>query len=236
MKKIILLFLYTYIVFTFLGCKIEKSNNSKIDTRSENKHNLSKAQQLVITTQTSSDSIDNINFQNTGKPIVDFFKGKDADIANKDIDTTRISADDDGLPNEITDKIPNKLKTIILNGKHIPFSEYFDSHAGGIASLPSYNGFDLFILLYEYGDTEYWEMCIAHHGVVDAQKQRLCVHYVWDDWGAENESKADYQRISYRWLANQVLCLHGEKRDKGLIDFRNRYYRINAKGYFEEIK
>ena len=90
MKKIILLFLYTYIVFTFLGCKIEKSNNSKVDTRSENKHNLSKAQQLVITTQTSSDSIDNINFQNTGKAIVDFFKGKDADIANKEIDTTRI--------------------------------------------------------------------------------------------------------------------------------------------------
>ena len=79
-------------------------------------------------------------------------------------------------------------------------------------------------------------MCISDKGVINSKTQKLCVHYVWDDWGAESEETADYSRISFQILPNHIVCLKGEKREKGKIKHRVRYYRINSEGRFEELK
>ena len=138
----------------------------------------------------------------------------------------------EGRLEETTDKV----KTIIVDGKKMPFKDYINSCVNGIFPLSSHQGRDVFIIRFEYGDTECWEMCISDKGVINGKTQKLCIHYVWDDWGAESEETADYSRISFQILPNHIVCLKGEKREKGKIKYRVRYYRINSEGRFEELK
>lgn len=51
-----------------------------------------------------------------------------------------------------------------------------------IFPLPSYQGYDIFIIYFEYGDSEYWEMCISDKGIINENTQKMTVHYTWDDW------------------------------------------------------
>ena len=79
-------------------------------------------------------------------------------------------------------------------------------------------------------------MCISDKGIINGDTQKMTVHYTWDDWGDENQENADYSKISFQIYPNYVMCLKGEKRESGKTKERRRYYRINSKGSFEEIK
>lgn len=164
-----------------------------------------------------------------------FFEGKDINIGKLGIDTTKIMFSDYSLPKENSDNITDKVETIIINGKKQAFKDYISTSVNAIFPLPSYQGHDIFIIAFEYGDSEYWEMCISDKGIINGESQRMTVRYTWDDWGDEDEKNADYNTINFQIYPNYIICLKGEKREKGKIKKRRRYYRINSKGRFEEI-
>ena len=91
-------------------------------------------------------------------------------------------------------------------------------------------------MFFEYGDSEYWQMCIADKGVVDAKTQTMTIRYTWDDWGNTDSKNADYNVVNFWIYKDYTIRLKGEKRKNGKIMKRTRYYRITSDGRFEEIK
>ena len=182
------------------------------------------------------DSSDVDSIQILGTSSENFFDGKDISIDKFGIDTTKIMFDEYTLPRANIENVTDKVKTIIINGKKQPFKDYINSCVNAIFPLPGYQGYDIFIIYFEYGDSEYWEMCISDKGIINGDTQKMTVHYTWDDWGDENQENADYSKISFQIYPNYVMCLKGEKRESGKTKERRRYYRINSKGSFEEIK
>ena len=191
---------------------------------------------LSNTINRRGDSSDADSKQVLGTSSENFFDGKDISIDKFGIDTTKTMFDEYTLPKGNIENITDKVKTIIINGKKKPFKDYINSCVNEIFPLPSYQGYDIFIIYFEYGDSEYWEMCISDKGIINGDTQKMTVHYTWDDWGDENQENADYSKLSFQIYPNYVMCLKGEKRESGKTKERRRYYRINSKGSFEEIK
>ena len=165
-----------------------------------------------------------------------FFEGKNADINRLDIDTTKTIIDANSLSDKEWEEAITDVNTIIIKGKKEPFKEYISTCVNAIFPLPSYLGYKVFIIFFEYGDSEYWEMCISDKGIIDAKSQTMVVRYTWDDLGAENENNADYSTIDFQIYPNYIICLKGKERKKGKIKERIRYYHITSKGKFEELK
>ena len=166
----------------------------------------------------------------------DFFEGKDVSINKLGIDTTKIMFDEYSLTEGNSENITDKVKTIIINGEREAFKDYINSCVNAIFPLPGYRGYEIFIISFEYGDSEYWEMYISDKGIINGDDQRIRVHYTWDDWGNEKRKNADYSRIYFQIYPDYVICLKGVKRENGKMKERRRYYHINSKGRFEELK
>ena len=236
MRKIpSLLLLLTFLNATY-SCKHGNPQHSKTIANAEKATKQSKETNQAYTIDKSDDFNDENSTPDAEINNDDFFKGKDVEMNKLKIDTTKIILDENSLLEGKLEETTDKVKTIIVDGKKMPFKDYINSCGNGIYPLPSHQGRDVFIIRFEYGDTECWEMCISDKGVINSKTQKLCVHYVWDDWGAESEETADYSRISFQILPNHIVCLKGEKREKGKIKHRVRYYRINSEGRFEELK
>ena len=236
MRKIpSLLLLLTFLNATY-SCKHGNPQHSKAIANAEKATKQSKETNQAYTIDKSDDFNDENSTPDAEINNDDFFKRKDVDIDKLKFDTTKIILDENSLLEGKLEETTDKVKTIIVDGKKMPFKDYINSCGNGIYPLPSHQGRDVFIIRFEYGDTECWEMCISDKGVINGKTQKLCVHYVWDDWGAESEETADYSRINFQRLPNHIVCLKGEKREKGKIKYRVRYYRINSEGRFEELK
>lgn len=169
-------------------------------------------------------------------PFDNFFAGKDKSKDKLRIDTTKVIFDEYHLPKENAKGTIAKVKKIIINGKARPFNEYLSSCVNAIFSLPSYRGYEVFIVSFEYGDSECWEMYVSDKGIINGDTQRMTVYYVWDDWGAEDQNNADYSRIRFQIYPDYTICLIEEKKENGKVKKCRRYYHINSKGRFEKIK
>lgn len=192
-----------------------------------------KAHELALHTAQANDTT-NEDKDNTDDD--KFFEGKDIDIKNLGIDTTQSAINVDTLTERSWDSTINGVKTVIVDGKKIPFEEYANNCLNAIFPLRDYRGFKVFVMFFEYGDSEYWEMCIADKGVVDAKTQKIAIRYTWDDWGNTDSDNADYNVVNFWIYKDYTIRLKGEKRKNGKITKRTRYYRITPDGRFEEIK
>ena len=222
MKRISFLFVLS------IFCRSGRGQNN--DTATEKND---KAHELKLHTAQANDTT-NEDKDNTDDD--KFFEGRDIDIKKSGIDTTQSAINVDTLTERSWDSTINGVKTVIVDGKKIPFEEYANNCLNAIFPLRDYRGFKVFVMFFEYGDSEYWQMCIADKGVVDAKTQTMTIRYTWDDWGNTDSKNADYNVVNFWIYKDYTIRLRGEKRKNGKITKRTRYYRITSDGRFEEIK
>ena len=228
MKKIS--FLFVLLIFCSVICSGRSGRGQNNDTAAEKSD---KAHELTLHTAQANDTT-NEDKDNTDDD--KFFEGRDIDIKNLGIDTTQSAINVDTLTERSWDSTINGVKTVIVDGKKIPFEEYANNCLNAIFPLRDYRGFKVFVMFFEYGDSEYWEMCIADKGVVDAKTQKIAIRYTWDDLGNTDSKNADYNVVNFWIYKDYTVRLKGEKRKNGKITKRTRYYRITSDGRFEEIK
>ena len=227
MKRISFLFVLSIFCSVICSCRSGRGQNS--DTAAEKSD---KAHELTLHTAQANDTT-NEDKDNTDDD--KFFEGKDIDI-NLGIDTTQSAINVDTLTERSWDSTINGVRTVIVDGKKIPFEEYANNCLNAIFPLRDYRGFKVFVMFFEYGDSEYGEMCIADKGVVDAKTQKIAIRYTWDDLGNTDRDNADYNVVNFWIYKDYTIRLKGEKRKDGKITKRTRYYRITPDGRFEEIK
>lgn len=223
-------FLFVLLIFCSVICSCRSVRGQNNDTAAEKSN---KAHELTLHTAQANDTT-NEDKDNTDDD--KFFEGRDIDIKNLGIDTTQSAINVDTLTERSWDSTINGVKTVIVDGKKIPFEEYANNCLNAIFPLRDYRGFKVFIMFFEYGDSEYWQMCIADKGVVDAKTQTMTIRYTWDDWGNTDSKNADYNVVNFWIYKDYTIRLKGEKRKNGKITKRTRYYRITPDGRFEEIK
>ncbi len=228
MKKFSFLFVLSIFCGVICSCRSGRGQNS--DTAAEKSD---KTHELALHTAQANDTT-NEDKDNTDDE--KFFEGRDIDIKNLGIDTTQSAINVDTLTERSWDSTINGVRTVIVDGKKIPFEEYANNCLNAIFPLRDYRGFKVFVMFFEYGDSEYWEMCIADKGVVDAKTQKIAIRYTWDDWGNTDSKNADYNVVNFWIYKDYTIRLKGEKRKNGKITKRTRYYRITSDGRFEEIK
>ena len=228
MKKIS--FLFVLLIFCSVICSGRSGRGQNNDTAAEKSD---KAHELTLHTAQANDTT-NEDKDNTDDD--KFFEGRDIDIKNLGIDTTQSAINVDTLTERSWDSTINGVKTVIVDGKKIPFEEYANNCLNAIFPLRDYRGFKVFVMFFEYGDSEYWQMCIADKGVVDAKTQKIAIRYTWDDLGNTDSKNADYNVVNFWIYKDYTVRLKGEKRKNGKITKRTRYYRITSDGRFEEIK
>lgn len=223
-------FLFVLLIFCGVICSCRSGRGQNNDTATEKSD---KVHELALNTAQAN------NTTNEDKDNTDddkFFEGKDIDIKNLGIDTTQSAINVDTLTERSWDSTINGVRTVIVDGKKIPFEEYANNCLNAIFPLRDYRGFKVFVIFFEYGDSEYWEMCIADKGVVDAKTQKIAIRYTWDDLGNTDSKNADYNVVNFWIYKDYTIRLKGEKRRNGKITKRTRYYRITPDGRFEEIK
>lgn len=223
-------FLFVLLIFCSVICSCRSGRGQNNDTAAEKSD---KAHELTLHTAQANDTT-NEDKDNTDDD--KFFEGRDIDIKNLGIDTTQSAINVDTLTERSWDSTINGVKTVIVDGKKIPFEEYANNCLNAIFPLRDYRGFKVFVMFFEYGDSEYWQMCIADKGVVDAKTQTMAIRYTWDDWGNTDSKNADYNVVNFWIYKDYTIRLKGEKRKNGKITKRTRYYRITSDGRFEEIK
>lgn len=223
-------FLFVLLIFCSVICSCRSGREQNNDTAAEKSN---KAHELTLHTAQANDTT-NEDKDNTDDD--KFFEGRDIDIKNLGIDTTQSAINVDTLTERSWDSTINGVKTVIVDGKKIPFEEYANNCLNAIFPLRDYRGFKVFVMFFEYGDSEYWQMCIADKGVVDAKTQTMAIRYTWDDWGNTDSKNADYNVVNFWIYKDYTIRLRGEKRKNGKITKRTRYYRITSDGRFEEIK
>lgn len=228
MKRISFLFVLSIFCGVICSCRSGRGQNS--DTAAEKSD---KTHELALHTAQANDTT-NEDKDNTDDE--KFFEGRDIDIKNLGIDTTQSAINVDTLTERSWDSTINGVRTVIVDGKKIPFEEYANNCLNAIFPLRDYRGFKVFVMFFEYGDSEYWQMCIADKGVVDAKTQTMTIRYTWDDWGNTDSKNADYNVVNFWIYKDYTIRLKGEKRKNGKITKRTRYYRITPDGRFEEIK
>lgn len=228
MKRISFLFVLSIFCGVICSCRSGRGQNS--DTAAEKSD---KTHELALHTAQANDTT-NEDKDNTDDD--KFFEGRDIDIKNLGIDTTQSAINVDTLTERSWDSTINGVKAVIVDGKKIPFEEYANNCLNAIFPLKDYRGFKVFVMFFEYGDSEYWQMCIADKGVVDAKTQTMTIRYTWDDWGNTDSKNADYNVVNFWIYKDYTIRLKGEKRKNGKIMKRTRYYRITSDGRFEEIK
>ena len=225
--------MFVLLIFFSVLCSCRSGRGQNSDTATEKSD---KVHELALHTAQANDTTnedkDNTNTDDSDK----FFKGKDIDIKKLGIDTTQSAINVDTLTERSWDSTINGVKTVIVDGKKIPFEEYANNCLNAIFPLRDYRGFKVFVMFFEYGDSEYWEMCIADKGVVDAKTQKIAIRYTWDDLGNTDSKNADYNVVNFWIYKDYTVRLKGEKRKNGKITKRTRYYRITSDGRFEEIK
>ena len=223
-------FLFVLLIFCSVICSCRSGREQNNDTAAEKSN---KAHELTLHTAQANDTT-NEDKDNTDDD--KFFEGRDIDIKNLGIDTTQSAINVDTLTERSWDSTINGVRTVIVDGKKIPFEEYANNCLNAIFPLRDYRGFKVFVMFFEYGDSEYWEMCIADKGVVDAKTQKIAIRYTWDDLGNTDSKNADYNVVNFWIYKDYTIRLKGEKRKNGKITKRTRYYRITPDGRFEEIK
>lgn len=223
-------FLFVLLIFCGVLCSCRSGRGQNSDTAAEKSD---KAHELKLHTAQVNDTT-NEDKDNTDDD--KFFEGRDIDIKKLGIDTTQSAINVDTLTERSWDSTINGVKTVIVDGKKIPFEEYANNCLNAIFPLRDYRGFKVFVMFFEYGDSEYWQMCIADKGVVDAKTQTMAIRYTWDDWGNTDSKNADYNVVNFWIYKDYTIRLKGEKRKNGKITKRTRYYRITSDGRFEEIK
>lgn len=223
-------FLFVLLIFCSVICSCRSGREQNNDTAAEKSN---KAHELTLHTAQANDTT-NEDKDNTDDD--KFFEGRDIDIKNLGIDTTQSAINVDTLTERSWDSTINGVRTVIVDGKKIPFEEYANNCLNAIFPLRDYRGFKVFVMFFEYGDSEYWEMCIADKGVVDAKTQKIAIRYTWDDLGNTDSKNADYNVVNFWIYKDYTIRLKGEKRKNGKITKRTRYYRITSDGRFEEIK
>lgn len=223
-------FLFVLLIFCGVLCSCRSGRGQNSDTAAEKSD---KAHELKLHTAQVNDTT-NEDKDNTDDD--KFFEGRDIDIKKLGIDTTQSAINVDTLTERSWDSTINGVKTVIVDGKKIPFEEYANNCLNAIFPLRDYRGFKVFVMFFEYGDSEYWQMCIADKGVVDAKTQTMTIRYTWDDWGNTDSKNADYNVVNFWIYKDYTIRLRGEKRKNGKITKRTRYYRITSDGRFEEIK
>lgn len=225
--------MFVLLIFFSVLCSCRSGRGQNNDTATEKSD---KTHELALHTAQANDTTnedkDNTNTDDDDK----FFEGRDIDIKNLGIDTTQSAINVDTLTERSWDSTINGVKTVIVDGKKIPFEEYANNCLNAIFPLRDYRCFKVFVMFFEYGDSEYWEMCIADKGVVDAKTQKIAIRYTWDDLGNTDSKNADYNVVNFWIYKDYTIRLKGEKRKNGKITKRTRYYRITPDGRFEEIK
>ena len=231
MKRISFLFVLLTFCGVICSCRSGRGQNNDTATeKSDKTHEL--ALHTAQANDTTNEDKDNTNTDDDDK----FFEGRDIDIKNLGIDTTQSAINVDTLTERSWDSTINGVRMVIVDGKKIPFEEYANNCLNAIFPLRDYRGFKVFVMFFEYGDSEYWEMCIADKGVVDAKTQKIAIRYTWDDLGNTDSKNADYNVVNFWIYKDYTIRLKGEKRKNGKITKRTRYYRITPDGRFEEIK
>lgn len=225
-------FLFVLLIFCSVFCSCQSGRGQNNDTATEKSD---KTHELALHTAQANDTTYE-DKDNTNTDDDKFFEGKDIDIKKLGIDTTQSAINVDTLTERSWDSTINGVKTVIVDGKKIPFEEYANNCLNAIFPLRDYRGFKVFVMFFEYGDSEYWEMCIADKGVVDAKTQKIAIRYTWDDLGNTDSKNADYNVVNFWIYKDYTIRLKGEKRKNGKITKRTRYYRITSDGRFEEIK
>ena len=223
-------FLFVLLIFCSVICSCRSGREQNNDTAAEKSN---KAHELTLHTAQANDTT-NEDKDNTDDD--KFFEGRDIDIKNLGIDTTQSAINVDTLTERSWDSTINGVRTVIVDGKKMPFEEHANNCLNAIFPLRNYRGFKVFVMFFEYGDSEYWEMCIADKGVVDAKTQKIAIRYTWDDLGNTDSKNADYNVVNFWIYKDYTIRLKGEKRKNGKITKRTRYYRITSDGRFEEIK
>ena len=224
--------MFVLLIFFSVLCSCRSGRGQNNDTAAEKSD---KAHELTLHTVQANDTT-NEDKDNTNTDDDKFFEGRDIDIKKLGIDTTQSAINVDTLTERSWDSTINGVKTVIVDGKKIPFEEYANNCLNAIFPLRDYRGFKVFVMFFEYGDSEYWQMCIADKGVVDAKTQTMTIRYTWDDWGNTDSKNADYNVVNFWIYKDYTIRLKGEKRKNGKIMKRTRYYRITSDGRFEEIK
>ena len=209
MKRISFLFVLSIFCGVICSCRSGRGQNS--DTAAEKSD---KTHELALHTAQANDTT-NEDKDNTDDD--KFFEGRDIDIKNLGIDTTQSAINVDTLTERSWDSTINGVKAVIVDGKKIPFEEYANNCLNAIFPLKDYRGFKVFVMFFEYGDSEYWQMCIADKGVVDAKTQTMTIRYTWDDWGNTDSKNADYNVVNFWIYKDYTIRLKGEKRKNGKI-------------------
>ncbi len=224
--------MFVLLIFFSVLCSCRSGRGQNSDTATEKSD---KVHELALHTAQANDTTYE-DKDNTNTDDDKFFEGRDIDIKKLGIDTTQSAINVDTLTERSWDSTINGVKTVIVDGKKIPFEEYANNCLNAIFPLRDYRGFKVFVMFFEYGDSEYWEMCIADKGVVDAKTQKIAIRYTWDDLGNTDSKNADYNVVNFWIYKDYTIRLKGEKRKNGKITKRTRYYRITSDGRFEEIK
>ncbi len=216
-------------------CKEEKRNSMGVQTKKHKPKAGLAVKQSVANNDTIANSNSEENISEYFQTFERFFEGKDIDRAKLGIGTTKDIIVLDSLIEKDWNTTIEGVNTIIIDGKEMPFEEYTRTCVNAIFPLPDYHGYKVFIIFFEYGDSESWEMLIADKGVIDAKTQRLNIRWTWDDWGADDRENADYYQTEFQIYKDYTICIEGEKRKNGKIKKRTRYHRITKDGKFKEI-
>ena len=128
MKRISFLFVLSIFCSVICSCRSGRGQNS--DTAAEKSD---KTHELALHTAQANDTT-NEDKDNTNTDDDKFFEGKDIDI-NLGIDTTQSVINVDTLTERSWDSTINGVRTVIVDGKKIPFEEYANNCLNAIFPL-----------------------------------------------------------------------------------------------------
>ena len=136
-------FLFVLLIFCSIICSCRSGRGQNNDTAAEKSD---KTHELTLHTVQANDTT-NEDKDNTDDD--KFFEGRDIDIKNLGIDTTQSAINVDTLTERSWDSTINGVKTVIVDGKKIPFEKYANNCLNAIFPLRDYRGFKVFVMFFE---------------------------------------------------------------------------------------
>lgn len=158
-----------------------------------------------------------------------FYAGTDIQPKRFSIDTTDVVTQ-----KQIKEEMLKNKYVVFHNGKQQEFTQYFRNNNDDQAYYiyPSLKPLYLILVYRSIGEFGYSQLISVKDGKIYADKQILNVFQNLE----EPSKNGDYDNLDFKVLKDGTIMVTGNKKIDERTYERTRYYRVNKKGEFYELK
>ncbi|GHT42024.1 hypothetical protein FACS189437_09630 [Bacteroidia bacterium] len=170
---------------------------------------------------------------------------------NNSIETTETNNDSIDIKQEIVlnnDRGKENIKKIIFStedllsanfvladdiNKKVSLTEYYDNGAYyAFLLLPKYEKYDVIIEFIQGDENDMYYLCILRSGEINVNKGLNISPY----WSAPSDDEHFWEKKKIEIHDDYTIHIDTEKSEEGVVQKFTKYYRINDKGEFYEVK